>query len=65
MKIERYTEGLSLKRSVDSGTAEQRRTVQDIIENVRQNGDAALYQYTEKFDGVKLSGLGCFKRGSG
>ena len=57
MKIERYTEGLSLKRSVDSGTAEQRKTVQDIIENVRQNGDAALYQYTEKFDGVKLSGL--------
>ena len=57
MKIERFTEGLSLKRSVDSGTAEQRKIVQDIIENVRQNGDAALYQYTEKFDGVKLNGL--------
>ena len=57
MKIERFTEGLSLKRSVDSGTAEQRKTVQEIIENVRQNGDSALYEYTEKFDGVRLDTL--------
>ncbi len=31
--------------------------VDAVIANVRQNGDAALLQYTEKFDGVKLSDL--------
>ncbi len=31
--------------------------VTEIIENVAQNGDKALYQYTEKFDGIALSGL--------
>jgi len=31
--------------------------VSEIIENVAQNGDKALYQYTEKFDGITLSGL--------
>ena len=30
------------------------RRVYDIIENVRTNGDAALREYSEKFDGVKL-----------
>ena len=29
----------------------------DIIANVRQNGDAALYEYAEKFDKVKLTSL--------
>ena len=31
--------------------------VADIIANVRQNGDAALYEYCEKFDKAKLSCL--------
>ena len=31
--------------------------VSDIIENVRKNGDVALYEYSEKFDKVKLSAL--------
>lgn len=31
--------------------------VREIIENVRSNGDAALYGYTEKFDGCRLSSL--------
>ena len=31
--------------------------VSDIIENVRKNGDAALYEYSEKFDKVRLSAL--------
>lgn len=31
--------------------------VDAVIANVRQNGDAALLEYTEKFDGVKLEGL--------
>ena len=31
--------------------------VTDIIANVRKNGDAALYEYAEKFDKVKLTSL--------
>ena len=31
--------------------------VTDIINDVRENGDAALYRYCEKFDGAKLDGL--------
>lgn len=32
-------------------------TVSEIIKNVRENGDAALIEYTEKFDRVKLDSL--------
>lgn len=32
-------------------------TVSEIIENVRKNGDAALFSYCEKFDKAKLSSL--------
>lgn len=31
--------------------------VSDIIENVRENGDKALFEYCEKFDGAKLESL--------
>ncbi|MBQ2941262.1 MAG: histidinol dehydrogenase [Clostridia bacterium] len=31
--------------------------VSDIIDNVRKNGDKALFEYTEKFDGAVLSSL--------
>ena len=31
--------------------------VTDIIENVKQNGDKALFEYCEKFDKAKLSSL--------
>lgn len=42
-----------LKRSPSSyGEFEKR--VSDIVENVKENGDKALFEYTEKFDGVKL-----------
>ena len=30
-------------------------TVQVVIDNIRERGDAALLEYTEKFDGVKLT----------
>ena len=30
-------------------------TVQNVIDDIRENGDAALLKYTEKFDGVKLT----------
>lgn len=32
-------------------------TVAEIIKNVRENGDRALFEYTEKFDKAKLSSL--------
>lgn len=42
-----------LKRSPNSyGEFESR--VTDIVNNVKTNGDKALFEYTEKFDGVKI-----------
>ena len=43
-----------LKRSPSQYT-EYENTVNDIISNVRENGNKALFEYTEKFDGYKLS----------
>ncbi|AOH57074.1 histidinol dehydrogenase [Peribacillus muralis] len=57
MKIERFAEGISLKRSVDAGTADQRKAVQDIIHDVRKSGDSAVHNFTERFDGVRLEEL--------
>lgn len=57
MKIIKVTEDISLKRSVDSGTEEQLAVVKDIIAAVKQQGDQALRDYTEKFDRVRLSSL--------
>jgi histidinol dehydrogenase len=45
-----------LKRPALSGQ-DMNAIVMPVIENVRQNGDQALYEYTEKFDHVKLSSL--------
>ncbi|PYI51302.1 histidinol dehydrogenase [Paenibacillus flagellatus] len=43
-----------LEREVEYGTPEQNRTVQDILERVRTEGDAAVLELTERFDKVKL-----------
>lgn len=43
-----------LKRSPSQYT-EYEATVNEIISNVRENGNKALFEYTEKFDGYKLS----------
>ena len=43
-----------LRRSTDS-YPEQEKTVAAILEDVRKNGDKALFAYEEKFDHVKLS----------
>ncbi|MGE6630162.1 histidinol dehydrogenase [Bacillus sp. NPDC077027] len=45
---------LSLKRSLDTGTEEQRKSVQDIIQAVRLNGDQAIFSCTKQFDGVSI-----------
>ncbi|WP_342501624.1 histidinol dehydrogenase [Bacillus sp. FSL W7-1085] len=48
------TDTLSLKRSLDTGTEEQRLAVQRIIEEVRKNGDEAVRTFTKQFDGVSI-----------
>ncbi|MGG7620658.1 histidinol dehydrogenase [Bacillus coreaensis] len=57
MRIQRVSEAVSIKRSVDAGTEEQRQTVKMIIEDVRKNGDTALFAYTEKFDRATLTSM--------
>lgn len=42
------------KREMEVGTPEQNETVLSIISDVREKGDAALHQYTQKFDRIKL-----------
>ncbi len=55
VKIEKLKENLSLTRTVDAGTEQQRKAVQEIIKEVRAKGDNALRSYTEQFDRVVLS----------
>lgn len=57
MKIEKLTNIISLQRSVEQSNMDHLSTVREVIEQVRQNGDQALYEYTEKWDGVKLASL--------
>jgi len=57
MRILKVSEAVSIKRSVDAGTEDQRLAVKTIIEDVRKNGDTALFSYTEKFDRATLSSL--------
>ncbi|MBS4190332.1 histidinol dehydrogenase [Bacillus sp. FJAT-49705] len=54
MKILKINEEISIKRSIDNGTEEQRAVVKSIIESVRQDGDEALKSFTKKFDGISL-----------
>lgn len=54
MKIERVQGAVSLRRTIESGTEEQRQAVKRIIDDVRNNGDGALKKYTEMFDGISL-----------
>jgi histidinol dehydrogenase len=57
LKIVKVSGDVSIKRSVDSGTEEQREAVKKIITDVRRSGDAAVIAYTEKFDKVTLTSL--------
>nr|WP_246594083.1 histidinol dehydrogenase [Evansella tamaricis] len=43
-----------MRRSIDQGTGEQRKAVEEIVQTVRKNGDNAVRQYTNQFDGVDL-----------
>ena len=44
-------------RTHSSGVAEAQATVDAVLEAVKQRGDAALKDYTERFDGVQLDSL--------
>ncbi|GGD98844.1 histidinol dehydrogenase [Paenibacillus nasutitermitis] len=50
LRAEQY----GLTREVEYGTPEQNKAVQQIVEAVRIEGDAALLRYTEEHDRVKL-----------
>ena len=38
-------------------TTDVRDTVADMLKNVREHGDAALFEYAEKFDHAKMDSL--------
>jgi histidinol dehydrogenase len=54
MKIVKVNNLISIKRSIESGTAEQSAVVKKIISDIRTLGDQALRDYTAKFDRVGL-----------
>lgn len=47
----------SLRRPAQDGAAELHERVRSIIADVRANGDAALFEYTQRFDGASLQSL--------
>lgn len=57
MKIEKLRDTISLMRSVEQANADYLTTVREVIDDVRQNGDQAIFRYTEKWDGAKLASL--------
>ncbi|SEH39335.1 histidinol dehydrogenase [Halobacillus karajensis] len=57
MKVINKSDMKSLKRSVDQGTEEQRKAVQEIIAQVKRRGDEAVKEYTVRFDQAVLKSL--------
>lgn len=57
MKIEKLTNTISLQRSVEQANENHLEIVREVIEQVKKYGDEALFTYTEKWDGAKLSSL--------
>jgi histidinol dehydrogenase len=56
--FDKVTKALARRETMRaSGLEETEKKVRAIIETVRTRGDAALFEYTEKFDGVKLTSL--------
>ncbi|MYL61925.1 histidinol dehydrogenase [Bacillus hwajinpoensis] len=57
MKIVNRNEGISIKRSIEQGTEEQRQAVLSILSQVKATGDEAVKENTKKFDGADLTEL--------
>ncbi len=61
MKIRRLNENTrkeilkELSGRSHSGNDDYAKTVNEIIDNVRENGDKAVFEYTKKFDGADIS----------
>ncbi|AIQ15407.1 histidinol dehydrogenase [Paenibacillus sp. FSL H7-0357] len=54
MKVQSSRE-FNLQREVEYGTPEQNKAVKQIVADIKQEGDAALLRYTERFDGAALT----------
>lgn len=52
MQITTLTNEISLKRPLESGNEQQLAVVREVLQAVREQGDAAVRAYTEKWDGV-------------
>ncbi len=57
MKVTRLSSGISIRRTIAEGTEQQVTAVKAIIQEVREHGDRAMFRYTEKWDGAKLTSL--------
>jgi histidinol dehydrogenase len=57
MKIVKADRQTNVRRSIDSGTEEQREIVIRILQQVKESGDKALHHLTEKLDGAMLSSI--------
>ena len=57
MEITRLSSAVSIRRTGGSANKEQIEAVQRIIQDVQENGDAALFKYAEKWDRAKLADL--------
>ncbi|MGE6488967.1 histidinol dehydrogenase [Paenisporosarcina sp. NPDC076898] len=55
MQIVSLTKDISLKRPLEMGNAEQLNTVKMVLADVKKRGDQAVAEYSEKWDGIKLS----------
>ncbi|CAM3887441.1 histidinol dehydrogenase [Alkalicoccus chagannorensis] len=55
MNVTPLSSHISLKRSLDQGTSNQRRSVESILADVKAQGDEAVARYTKQFDGVELA----------
>lgn len=54
MKVQSSKE-FKLQREVEYGTPEQNKAVKEIVADIKNEGDAALLRYTERFDGAALT----------
>jgi len=57
LTLEQYKEEKNQQLTVQTNDLEFDRTVLEIIGTVREEGDEALFSYTEQFDGVRLDNL--------
>ncbi|WP_408007764.1 histidinol dehydrogenase [Pseudalkalibacillus sp. A8] len=56
MKVQQL-KGAKLRKQLNQGTEEQRQAVLEILEQVKSDGDLALFDLTKKFDGAELEAL--------